>query len=97
MLKIYVDIDGTICETKDKDYANAVPIPENIAKINKLHDEGHYIFYWTARGSSSGIDWADITERQLRDWGCRYSMLSNHKKPSFDILIDDRAKRIEEI
>lgn len=94
---IFVDIDGTICETLNKDYANAVPIPGNIAKINKLHDEGHQIYYWTARGCSSGIDCTAITTKQLNDWGCKYYSLCLLKKPSFDLLIDDRTKRIEEI
>ena len=32
---IYVDIDGTICETDGSDYRNAKPRPKQIAKINK--------------------------------------------------------------
>ena len=36
---IYVDIDETICETaSDRNYVNAKPLKERIAKINKLYD-----------------------------------------------------------
>jgi hypothetical protein len=95
-MKIYVDIDGTICKTEGNDYENAVPVHENIAKINKLADEGNEIIYWTARGGSSGIDHYQLTKMQLCRWGCLYNVLMMGK-PSFDLLIDDRTKRIEEI
>jgi hypothetical protein len=94
-MKIYVDIDGTIC-TQEKDYRDAKPIPENIEKINKLFDQGNEIIYWTARGNSSGIDHYTLTKTQLCKWGCVYTVLIMNK-PSFDLLIDDRTKRIEEI
>ena len=43
-MKIFVDIDDTICFYEDgldkfstkRDYANAIPSKENISKINKL-------------------------------------------------------------
>ncbi len=96
-MTIYVDIDGTICKTKGNNYKDAVPIPENIAKINKLYDEGHEIVYWTARGNSSKQDHYQLTKMQLCKWGCYYTVLIVGSKPSYDLLIDDRAKRIEEI
>ena len=37
-MKIYVDIDNTICETIDTDYSRAVPIKKNIKKINNLFE-----------------------------------------------------------
>jgi hypothetical protein len=95
-MKIYVDIDCTICETKDSNYQDAIPIWENINKINGLYDEGHVITYWTARGGTSGKDWTDLTLSQLYEWGCSFDVLLLDK-PSFDLLIDDRTKRIEEI
>lgn len=94
-MRIYVDIDGTIC-TQEKDYKDAKPIQENIDKINALYDSGNTIVYWTARGSTSGIDYAELTKGQLEAWGCKYNWL-NRSKPSFDLLIDDRTKRIEEL
>jgi len=88
---IYIDIDDTICSTpKDKDYSKAMPIKENIEKANKLFGEGNIIIYWTARGSVTGIDWRDITEKQLKKWKVKYHELK-FGKPNFHILIDDRV------
>ena len=57
MKVIYVDIDETICNRESSvdfgvthDYTKALPIVENIEKINKLYDEGNTIVYLTARG-----------------------------------------------
>ena len=98
---IYVDIDNTIANTfkvgHTFDYTKHTPRHEQIAKINKLFDEGHEIVYWTARGSGSGIDWSELTEQQLNDWGCKYTRIEEQKKPSYDLFICDKTKRIEEI
>jgi len=95
---IHVDIDETICNTPDNPrvYEKAEPIKENIDKINKLYDEGNTIVYWTARGSRSKIDWYDLTKSQLEQWGAKFHLL-RCDKPFFDILIDDRTMRIEEL
>ena len=94
---IYVDIDGTICYNKNSDYYNSKPRQEQIDKINKLHDEGHEIVYWTARGGTSGKIWPAFTRIQLENWGCKYTRIEQQKKPSYDLFIDDKSKRIEEI
>jgi hypothetical protein len=97
-MKIFVDIDETICFYKGKrHYPDAIPNLENIAKINKLYAEGHYIKYWTARGSVTGKDWSEVTKNQLDEWGCRCHELSVGEKPDYDMLICDKTKRIEEI
>tara|TARA_R100000479_G_C6244580_1_gene150110 strand:- start:152 stop:445 length:294 start_codon:yes stop_codon:yes gene_type:complete len=97
-MKIFVDIDETICFYRnERYYPDAVPNFENIEKINKLYDEGHYIKYWTARGSVTGKDWLEITANQLDEWGCLYHELSVGEKPAYDLLICDKTKRIEEI
>jgi hypothetical protein len=96
-MTIYVDIDNTICRTYGNNYPDARPLPENIKKINKLFDEGNEIIYWTARGRTSGTDWEYLTKNQLKEWGCKYHLLMMNVKPCFDLIIDDRAKRIEEI
>ncbi len=96
-MKIYVDIDNTICKTLGMDYENAEPIKKNIDKINNLYNQGNQIIYWTARGSVSKIDYYDITYNQLRDWGCMFHSLSVGEKPPYDLLICDKTKRIEEI
>ena len=95
---IYVDIDETICFYEgERNYPEAIPNYGNIAKINKLYDEGHEITYWTARGSVTKIDWMNTTVNQLKKWGCKYHDLSVGEKPSYDLLICDKTKRIEEI
>tara|TARA_Y100000593_G_scaffold643_1_gene1185 strand:- start:197 stop:487 length:291 start_codon:yes stop_codon:yes gene_type:complete len=94
---IYVDIDNTICHTENSDYKNSKPRQEQIDKINKLYDDGNEIVYWTARGGHSGIDWSDLTRVQLNSWGCRYTRIDKEKKPSYDLFICDKTKRIEEI
>jgi|TARA_R110000824_G_scaffold174430_1_gene352598 hydroxymethylpyrimidine pyrophosphatase-like HAD family hydrolase len=94
---IYVDIDNTICNTENSDYHNSKPRQEQIDKINKLHDEGHEIVYWTARGGHSGLNWKAFTEYQLTNWECKYTRIETQKKPSYDLFICDKTKRIEEI
>jgi histidinol phosphatase-like enzyme len=97
MKTIYVDIDETICVTSNsRDYSSAEPILENIEKINKLYDEGNTIVYWTARGSRKQIDWYDLTYKQLNDWGVKFNEL-RVDKPYYDLFIDDKTLRIEEI
>ena len=97
-LNIFVDIDETICYYKDKrDYNLALPIATYISKINELYDEGNIITYWTARGTVTKIDWYEVTEKQLKKWGCKYHHLSVGKKPAYDLLICDKTKRIQEL
>jgi|TARA_R110000796_G_scaffold64302_3_gene149091 uncharacterized HAD superfamily protein len=100
-MRIYVDIDDTICDyeygTEKLNYNFARPIQINIDKINKLYDEGNQITYYTARGSLTGIDWYEITKNQIEEWGCKYHLLSVGEKPPYDLLICDKTKRIEEI
>ena len=68
----------------------------NIAKINQLYEDGNKIVYWTARGSRTGIDWFDLTEKQLLEWSAKYHELKCNK-PYYDIFIEDKSLRIEEL
>ncbi len=87
---IYVDIDETICTTPDsRNYEESAPIEANILKINKLYEEGNKIVYWTARGTMTGIDWREVTEKQFAKWGVKYHEL-HFGKPSYDLFIDDK-------
>ena len=98
MTKYLVDIDGTICHTKESDYANAVPHYDRIEQINALARQGHTIVYYTARGMSRKIDsdpfesfhLQTLTVNQLKRWGCLFDDLVMWK-PSADIYIDDKA------
>lgn len=85
------DIDGTICHTNGKNYMSAEPFMDVINEINRLYRTGHKIKFFTARGTSSGIDWTEVTKKQLEKWGVQYHELIMNIKPSFDTLIDDRA------
>ena len=100
---IYVDIDETICFYEEeialdgkKDYNTAIPSSENIAKVNKLYDEGNTIIFWTARGSRSGIDWTEFTKNQLSVWGVKFHDV-RCDKPYYDQFVEDRSIRIEEL
>lgn len=89
---IYIDVDNTICRTEGCNYEAATPMPERIAVVNRLYDEGHRIIIWTARGALYGVTlslWS-LTKRQLKEWGVRYHELKMDK-PFFDLLVDDRA------
>jgi hypothetical protein len=103
-----VDVDETICFYPGKrQYNLAEPDDKNIDKINKLYDEGWHIVYWTARGGSekskaAGKCYYEFTWRQLESWGCKFHDLSTgtkgkYIKPPYDLVVDDKAKRIEEL
>lgn len=94
-MKYIVDIDGTICNGVPGNYENAMPLQDRINKINALYDQGHEITYWTARGGISGIDYTELTAKQLRDWGVKHHKLLM-KKPVYDLWIDDKAINSEE-
>lgn len=95
-IKTYVvDIDDTICTTYNSNYFSSKPIKERIEKLNSLYDEGHTIIYATARGYKSGINWKQLTENQLKDWGCKYHKLEV-KVPYGDFYINDKNLLLED-
>jgi len=105
VLTALVDIDETICfYDGDRIYESAIPNSVNIDKINALYDKGWDIIYWTARGSTQPENkkrmeaLRTLTATQLNEWGAKYTELQiGDKKPLFDLVIDDKAKRIEEL
>jgi len=95
-LIIYVDIDETICNTPEsRDYSLAEPMEDRIQVVNDLYDDGATIVYWTARGSGTGIDWREVTEKQLEKWGAKHHDLKLGK-PTYDLFIDDKNINSEE-
>lgn len=84
------DIDGTICSTPESNYHLSTPIMERIRIVNQLFESGHEIHFFTARGAATGIDWRELTERQLKDWGVKYQKLIMGK-PHADLFVDDKA------
>ena len=84
------DLDGVIARlVPDNNYARASPETETIAAINQLFDAGNRIVLYTARGSVTGIDWREVSEKQLAEWGVRYHEL-RFGKPAGDFYVDDR-------
>lgn len=95
-MKIYIDIDNTICNSPDTmDYTKSTPIQKNIDKANKLYDDGHEITYWTARGMISGLNWRKLTRKQLKNWNVKYHKIK-FKKPPFDLFIDDKVINVKD-
>lgn len=95
-IKTYVvDIDGTICDTPNGNYFSSIPIKERIKKLNDLFQNGNEIIYYTARGYKSRINWKQLTENQLKEWGCKYNKLVMGK-PFGDYYLDDHNILLKE-
>jgi len=50
----------------------------------------------------TGNDYKEFTDNQLKEWKCKYHDLitgtsNKFPKPFYDMIIDDKAKRIEEL
>ena len=90
-LKTYCfDIDGTLCTNTEGKYETAEPFAERIQKVNALYAEGHTIVLFTARGSTTGVDWRDLTVEQMEKWEvCYHTLLLG--KPYADVFIDDKG------
>jgi CMP-N-acetylneuraminic acid synthetase len=82
------DIDGVIC-TNNINYENAIEIKSTVDLINKLYENDNKIIILTARGSITNIDWLDLTQKQLTEWGVKYHEL-RFGKPAADYYIDDK-------
>lgn len=91
-----IDLDGTLCTNTYGDYYSAKPLYKNIAKVNKLYDEGNIININTGRGTTTGIDWYELTKQQLELWEIKYHTLMVGKKPYYDYIIDDKSISIFE-
>ncbi|MCU0355710.1 MAG: acylneuraminate cytidylyltransferase family protein [Cytophagales bacterium] len=84
------DIDGVIATlTPDNDYTRAECNRSMAAVVNALYDAGNEIILFTARGTKTGIDWAETTREQMQRWGVKYHEL-RFGKPAADYYIDDR-------
>ena len=89
-LKICCDIDGVIAaKTPGNDYTKAMPLEKNIEILRELNRQGHQIVLFTARGYATGLDWQNVTKRQIEQWAVPYSQLI-FGKPDADIYIDDK-------
>ena len=86
---VFVDIDKTVCyyDEDTLDYTLAKPDYKRIDIVNRLYDRFNVVM-WTARGAKSGIDWYDVTKKQLDSWGVKYHKL-RLDKPAYDLLVWD--------
>jgi hypothetical protein len=92
MGKIYCfDLDGTLCTINNGQYEEAKPYLNRINKVNELYDNNNHIIIETARGSVSGIDWFDLTNKQLNEWGIKFHELRTGVKFYADFYIDDKS------
>ena len=94
--KYFIDLDNTLCITQNSNYDNSTPILERIEYVNNLKKEGNYITIWTARGATSGINHSELTKKQLDSWGAKHHEL-RCDKPYYDLFIDDKNLRIEDL
>ena len=92
------DVDGVICFSNNGNYEKSKPYVSAIKKINQLYSDGHRIIIFTARymgRTNNNIEKAkqlgyEKTFQQLQSWGLHFHELFMGK-PSYDILIDDKA------
>ena len=92
------DLDGVICRTKKNYYIKSRPIKSAINTINKLYQEGNYIFIYTSRfmgRSKENTKLANkkgykLTLSQLKKWDLKFHKLLMGK-PSYDVIVDDKA------
>lgn len=89
-MRLCIDIDGTICHTNGTSYEDATPNELAIEAIRKLKQKGHYIILHTARGSKTGIDFGELTQKQMELWNVPFDELKLGK-PYADLYIDDKA------
>lgn len=94
-MRYCVDIDGTLCNNTDGKYEEAKPIETVIKQVNSLYRHGHTIILFTARGTTTGINWRQETEKQLNTWGVLYHELI-FGKPEADVYLDDKGMSLQE-
>lgn len=90
-MKYCFDLDGTLCTNTNGNYENATPYINRISLVNKLYEDGNLIHIDSARGSTTGIDWNNFTNLQLKSWGLKYHSLRTGVKIDADMFIDDKA------
>jgi len=84
------DLDGTLCSNTNGEYEKATPFFDRIKKVNDLYNN-NIIIIDSARGSTTGINWNQITESQLLNWGIKHHILRTGIKFNADYFIDDKA------
>lgn len=85
----FIDIDGVVVKNGGEFFppywGDTEGIPENIALINKLYDEGSQIILTTSRKE----DYREATEKQLKNCGVRYHKLIFGLLHSARVVVND--------
>ncbi|MFA5397948.1 MAG: hypothetical protein WC346_18195 [Methanogenium sp.] len=88
-----VDIDGTLTnETEGHDYAKRTPNFKMIKWVNSRFELGDFIILWSSRWEAD----REVTRKWLKTYRVKYHTLILNK-PKFDMIVDDIAKRPEEV
>jgi len=95
-MRICFDLDNALCIGKP--YSKARPLRGAIQALKTLHDDGHTIIIYTARGMESHPgnqskvlkEIIHLTLKQLERWGFVYDEI-HFGKPSADIYVDERS------
>ena len=101
-MRIVIDLDGTICTTRENNdsYADVKPIPGAIDTMKRLKENGHEIIIYTSRHMQTcqgnpGKAIANIGKITL-DWLDYHDIPYDEiifGKPIGDVYIDDKAIR----
>lgn len=102
-IRLVFDIDDTICNNKNRDYENAIPIKPVIKKINKLYDDGAEITLYTSRGMVScngNINKIIKKNKAILEKWLDKNKVKYHKlifgKPLGDMYIDDKCMNVRD-
>ena len=104
-MRICIDMDGTICETRapKQSYLDVAPKPGAIEILKKLKSEGHYIIIYSSRHMATCNNnigqiiakQAPIFYEWFKKYGIEYDELI-FGKPLADVYIDDKALQYEQ-
>tara|TARA_A100001011_G_C14234549_1_gene810382 strand:+ start:607 stop:951 length:345 start_codon:yes stop_codon:yes gene_type:complete len=89
-MKIAFDLDDTVLTqgSPDLNYKDSEVKPEMLAYVNALYDDGHEIYFFSARHFKHYV----YTDNFLKNAGFKYHGLVLNK-PSVDLFVDDRGFR----
>ncbi len=91
------DIDGVIAQLNPKlNYADTEPVKQMVRIVNDIYNRGNSVILFTARGYVTGIDWREVTEKEMKDWGVQYTELK-FGKPNAEYYIDDKFLDLSEL
>lgn len=105
MKRIVFDLDGTICQIKEKDqtYLDVLPIKEVIEKIRELKSKNWYIIISTARHMVTCGGNVDLVKNRIGnqtiDWLLKYNIPYDEiqfGKPYGEYYVDDKALNLKD-